>query len=234
LKPSSWNRRRVALATLCRWAQEVGYLEYDPFQGVEAWEEEETPPRWLCPGDFSKFLRQVEINVNGAMTEHWRWQALRDRAMIMLMAGAGMREGEVVALRLEDVVLGERSGRAIIWRGKGDKKREVPLGAEVRRALVDWLAVRAGSGGDCVFVGKGRADSAISTRLVQRRVAEIGRQAGMAVTPHDLRHSFAKRALDRGAPLSVVSKLLGHRRVDTTARYVKPGWDDLQSAVERI
>ena len=54
------------------------------------------------------------------------------------------------------------------------------------------------------------------------------------VTPHDLRHSFAKRTLDEGAPLTVVSKLLGHSRLETTARYVTPGWGDLEEAVERI
>lgn len=228
MAPATWNRRRVALSLFCAWAQAAGHLNYNPFQGVEAWEEEELPPRWLDKTEFSRFMRQVELITQGAKTVHWKWQALRDQAMIALMAYAGLREGEVVGLNLKDVSISERSGRVIVWTGKGDKKREVPLGLEVRRALGAWLEVRGS--GEALFIGKG--EGRLTTRSVQRRVAEIGRQAGLTVTPHDLRHTFAKRLVDAGKPLSVVGKLLGHARLDTTARYAKPGWKDLEEAVE--
>jgi site-specific recombinase XerD len=224
IKPATWNRRRQALARLCKFWQERGDLSYDPFQGVEPWVEEEMPPRWLGKSDLQRFMRQLELQVNGATTPHWRWQALRDQAMVMLMLYAGLREGEVVALNRDDIELPERHGKVTIWHGKGGKKREVPLNGEVRRAL-SMLTTTCP-----LFVGKG--GERLTTRSVQRRVGEIGKGAGLYVTPHMLRHSFAKRTLDRGAPLTVVSKLLGHARVDTTARYCKPGWSDLEMAVE--
>ena len=227
-KPATWNRRRITLRTFAHWSQAQGYLTYDPFQGVDAWEEEELPPRWLEKNEFSRFMRQVELLTQGARTRHWRWQALRDQAMVALMAHAGLREGEVVALNVSDISIMDRSGRAIIWKGKGDKKREVPLNLEARRALNLWLSVRGE--GEALFVGKG--GERLSTRTVQRRISEIGRLAGISVTPHDLRHTFAKRLVDRGQPLTVVAKLLGHSRLDTTSRYVRPGWDDLADAVE--
>ena len=95
----------------------------------------------------------------------------------------------------------------------------------------NFLKVTAATPGR--FTGTARGER-ISARLVQRRVAEIGRVCGIPVSPHDLRHTFAKRMLDDGAPLTVVSKLLGHSRLETTARYVQPGWADYEKWVERI
>ena len=234
MAPRTWNRRRIALGIFCHWAQETGALNYDPFQGVEEWKEEELPPRWLDKCEFSKFMRQVEHMVNGARSEYGRRQALRDQAMVALMMYAGLREGELVALNVEDIQISERKGKVTIWRGKGDKKREIPLNGEARRAVSLWIMdnqARANMTG-VLFIGK--SGKRLTTRAVQRRVAEIGRMCGLVVTPHDLRHTFAKRALDAGAALTVVSKLLGHSRLQTTARYVQPGWGDFEQAVENI
>ena len=74
----------------------------------------------------------------------------------------------------------------------------------------------------------------MTTRTVQRVVAEIGRLAGLEVSPHDLRHTCLKRMVDAGTPLTVVQKIAGHKKLETTARYIKPGWGDLEKAVERV
>ena len=234
-KPATWNRRRISLAVFSRWSFENGYVNYDPFQGVEPVEQVELPPRWLERAEYQRFMRALEQAVNGARTEAWQRQALRDQAMIALMVYAGLREGEVVALDAADVEISERKGRVVVRSGKGEKRREVPLNSECRKAVKTWMEY---SGEGPLFIGKsgGRAVQrrALTVRAVQRRVAEIGRAAGLVVTPHDLRHTFAKRALDGGAPLTVVSKLLGHARLETTARYVQPGWGDFEKAVENI
>lgn len=232
VKPATWNRRRIALATMCQWARVAGFLSYDPFQGVAAADEEELPPRWLTKADFNRVMRQVERNVNAAKTEFGRRAALRDQAMVTLMAYAGLREGELVALDADDLVITPRGGKVIVRMGKGQKRREIPLGAEARRAVSAWLSVARVEGSEPVFMGK-RSDR-LTTRQVQRVVAEIGRQAGIDLTPHMLRHTFAKRLVDNGSPLTVAQKLLGHSRLDTTSRYVKPGWDDLARAVESL
>lgn len=231
MAPSTWNRRRNSLIVYCRWSKAFDYLSYDPFEEeIHSWQEDDLPPRWLDRSEFSRFMRQVELMVSGATTDHWKWQALRDQAMVALMMFAGLREGELVALDVENLEMGPRSGKVTIWSGKGEKKREIPLNAEARRALTAWLDAHRSVGP--LFIGK--TGQRLSTRSVQRRVAEIGRRAGIEITPHDLRHTFAKRALDNGAPLTVVSKLLGHSRLETTARYVQPGWGDYQRAVEAI
>jgi len=231
ISPATWNRRRTTLRVLTSWAQDAGYLDYDPFQGIERFEQVEVPPRWLNKGELLKLLRHAELLVNGSKTDRWRWQAIRDQAMICLMIYAGLREGEVVALDIEDIEIGKRKGTVTVRRGKGDKSRLIPLNKEARRAISNWLDVRGFIGSSALFIGKkGR----LTTRTVQRRVAETGRQAGLSVTPHQLRHTFAKRILDNGTPLTVLQKLLGHARLETTARYTTPGWEDYEEAVERI
>lgn len=229
VSPATWNRRRATMRVYAEFCKQRYGMRSDPLRGVQEAEEAELAPRWLEMRDLGRFLRQVEMVCNGASTLAWRRQALRDAAIIGLMVWAGLRENEVASLDLNDVELRERSGRVIIRRGKGDKRREVPLGAEVRRALGEWIAVRGQAPG-ALFFGKGTGR--ISTRLIQRRVAEIGRLAGVEVTPHMLRHTFAKRVLDKGGQLTVVQRLLGHARLETTARYVQPGWSDLARAVE--
>jgi integrase/recombinase XerC len=231
VKPATWNRRRATLAMLCRYAREMGCISYDPLTGVAEAEQVELPPRWLSRSEQNKLLRQLERNLNAARTPASLAQAARDQAMVLLMLHAGLREGEIVALDIHDITLTERTGRVSVRRGKGDKRRDLPLGAEARRAVATWLFLRS-AGGDPVFIGKGSAR--ITTRQVQRRVGEIGRQCGLEVTPHQLRHSFAKRLADDGQPLTLIQQLLGHARLETTAVYIKPGWGDYAAAVENL
>lgn len=233
MTPKSWNRRRIGLKVFCAWLQELGVLAYDPFQGVDEWAEEELPPRWLTKAEQTRFLRQVEVQVNGARTEAARWRAVRDQALAALMLQACLREGEVTALDVKDVEISERKGRVVVWSGKGSKKREVPLNAEARRALGAWLEL-ARPQEPLFWSEKGRGAERLSTRTIQRVVAELGRLAGLELTPHELRHSGAKRMADAGVPLTVIQKILGHARLSTTARYIQPGWEDFESAVERI
>ncbi|MFA5836207.1 MAG: tyrosine-type recombinase/integrase [Bellilinea sp.] len=234
ISAATWNRRRISLARFCRWGMLAGNLSYNPFQGIEPMAEAELAPRWLNRPDQGRIMRQVERQVNGATTDHWRWQAARDQAMVALMRYCGLRVGELVALDVGDITIGERGGRVLIRRGKGDKRRQIPLNAEARRAVSYWLSVRGGSGegGEPVFIGKGTAR--LTTRTVERRVAEISRQAGLEITPHQLRHTFCKSLVDAATPVTTVQGLAGHARTETTKRYILPGWDDLAAAVEKI
>lgn len=217
---------------LVRWARDEGVLAYDPAADLKGQAQVEQAPRWLSKEEYGRFMRQVERLANGVRSEAGRRQALRDQAVVALMVWAGLREGEVCELRREDVEVGERKGKVVVRHGKGEKYREVPLNDKARRVVRDWLDVCTQAGKDALFVGKG--GERLQARGVQRRVAEIGRLAGVEVTPHQLRHTFAKRLLDKGGQLTEVKDLMGHSRLETTARYVKPGWEDLENAVERI
>lgn len=230
--PATWNRRRIALKVFCAWLTASGALNYDPFRGVEAVRIEDPGVRALDKFERNKFLRQVEISLNAPVSDIGKLRAIRDQAMIGLMIFAGLRESEVVGLDAADVELRPRSGEVNLRRGKGDKFRQVPLGPEARQALRMWLERRPKVEGP-LFPGKN--GGRLSTRQVQRVTAEIGRLAGLEVTPHDLRHTFAAWLInEKNESLAVAQKILGHQRSDTTMRYAKPTWKHLQEAVEKI
>lgn len=232
LAPASANRHLAAIRAYVAWARSQGLLTLDPMEGVHGVAEQEHAPRWLTRAERGKLLRALELAVNGARTPSWRRQALRDMAMVALLLEAGLRVGEACALEVADLELGERSGQVLVRAGKGDKRRLVPLNAEARRALREWFAVRGESDSPFLFLGKG--GKKLTPSGVERRLREIGRQAGVEVTPHMLRHTFAKSLVEAGVSLEKVAALLGHDSLDTTKVYLTPSIAVLQEAVERL
>jgi integrase/recombinase XerC len=220
LKPATANRRLAALKAWLTWCRERGKIDSLPRFPRRA-SEPERAPRALDRVAAARLERAVEREGN-----------LRDAAVIALMLHAGLRVGEVVSLRVEDVILSERKGRVAVRSGKGTKRREVPLGPEVRRALRAYLEARGP--GEWLFPGRGKGP--ITARAVEQLVGKYARLAGLdpkEVTPHALRHTFATDLLRRGTDIVVVSSVLGHARLDTTARYTRPRWEEMEKAVEQ-
>ena len=104
--------------------------------------------------------------------------------------------------------------------------------AEARKAIGAWRQQRPNAGGQFVFVGQ-RGD-ALQPRAVQRMLADYGRRASAEVTPHLLRHSFAKNLLNAGATIEKVAALMGHANLNTTRVYTTPSVSDLERAVDAI
>lgn len=169
-----------------------------------------------------------------AALEDGRWLDKRNVALIAVMARAGLRVGEVVALDLSDVQLNARSGWALIRRGKGLKERRVPLSMEARKALVAYLEARPEWAGEPLFVSK--TGKRVQTRDVQRMVTDAARRAGLSrrATPHTLRHTFATRFLRKGGDLATLQSLLGHASLTTTSRYLHPDAARVQEMVEEL
>jgi site-specific recombinase XerD len=155
-----------------------------------------------------------------------RWLDKRNVAMISLMARAGLRVSEVIALRLNDVQTSER---------KGLKERTVPLSRMARAELATYLAVRPSFAGEWLFVSQG--GKPLSARDVQRLVSAASHRAAIPqpVTPHLLRHTFATRALQQAnIDLATLSHLLGHESLTTTARYLHPNRTQVAEMVEEL
>ena len=155
----------------------------------------------------------------------------RDRATVALMAFAGLRVAEVAALDVEDISLTARTGTVRVRRGKGDSERTVPLPVEARSALAGWIHIRPLGNGTALFPGA--VGSRLSVRALHRSVATAGMQAGLALSPHALRHTYVTRLVRRGVDLPTVAELAGHRRLETTRRYSRPSADDRQAAVDK-
>jgi site-specific recombinase XerD len=169
-----------------------------------------------------------------AVAEGDDWMSKRNTAILALMAKAGLRVGEVVALELGDVELGARSGWVTVRMGKGNKTRRVPLNSGVCRALRAYLAVRPAFSTPVLFPS--RSGLPLSTRDVRHLVTRLARRARVEgrVTPHVLRHTFATRALEKGADVATVAAILGHESIATTSRYLHPSEARLVEAVERL
>jgi integrase/recombinase XerD len=146
---------------------------------------------------------------------------LRDRAILEVMYGGGLRISEVVGLDVDDVDLEEGSVRAI---GKRNKERAVPLGRFAVESVRDYLTrsrpalARPGSGPAMFLnVRGGRLTRQGADRIIKAAAARAG--LTKRVTPHTLRHSFATHLLEGGADVRVVQELLGHASLATTQIY---------------
>jgi integrase/recombinase XerC len=142
----------------------------------------------------------------------------RDRAMFLLMLRCGLRIAEVAGLLLADLYLDEPHPRLVV-RGKCARERAVFLSRQAERALRLYLDERPASAlSNFVFLsyqGRGMSTTAIHKRLMRYR-----QQAGVRLTAHRLRHSFANDLLSAGAPVTSIQALLGHRWLETTQIYV--------------
>jgi integrase/recombinase XerC len=164
------------------------------------------------------------------------WMGLRDRALLELMYGCGLRVGEVEMLSREN--LNERPGWVRV-RGKGDKERFVPLTGPTEEALREYFDTRpASSDPEAVFVNfrGGRLTARSIARILARqflRAASLSPQwieENRKVSPHALRHSFATHLLSAGADLRSIQELLGHSRLSTTQRYTHLDLAEVQDA----
>ncbi len=173
-------------------------------------------------GDVRKLLAAPDL-----LTE----SGARDRAILELLYGSGLRLGEALHVRLSDIDLAERT--LFVREGKGKKDRAVPITEAAARAVAAYLNVRPPSPHRELFLGttSGRPIHQASFRLAwERHVKEAGLER---FTPHALRHACALHLLENGADVVSVKKLLGHASIQTTAVYLRLTTRHLAEAIER-
>lgn len=147
-------------------------------------------------------------------------QGLRDRAILEVLYGCGLRVSEAVSLKISDVFFKEKFVRVV---GKGDKERIVPLGDMAADALVNYLEVRtvpySKEHEDVLFLNlRGRSLSRVSVfKMVRLQALKAG--IGKEISPHTFRHSFATHLVENGADLRAVQEMLGHESISTTEIY---------------
>jgi site-specific recombinase XerD len=144
---------------------------------------------------------------------------VRDRAIFSLMINAGLRVGEIVALQLDDLHPLETTNLARLRvRGKGDKERIVWLTAEVVQQIQPWRQQRPQTENPYLFVNQHRRPLSVSG--IQFRLKQYCQRAGVQLTCHQLRHTFARRLVEHNMPIDSLAKLLGHSDLQTTQRYI--------------
>ncbi len=189
----------------------------------------ERPIETLSGRELGRLMRVVENHRWGP-----GWLRLRNAAMVALMARAGLRVGELVALDHGDVELNKRSGWVTIREGKGLKERHVPLSLQARKALAAYLKERPETETPALFLSKGW--QRLDERPVQRMVKSAAQRAGIEqdVTPHILRHFFATRFLRKGGDLVTLRDILGHANLTTTSRYLHSDAARMQEMIEEL
>lgn len=214
-RATSRARRVAALRSFYEWAARAGHIAADPADGLASPRLPRRLPRVLTVEEARRLVTAPQGDTP---------TALRDRAMLELLYGLGLRVSELLELPLERVDL--ESGIVRIL-GKGSKERILPLGGAAARAIAAW---RADGRPELV-----RGKKPVSTLFVNARGGSLSRMgfwkilrahgeaAGVThdLHPHTLRHSFATHMLEGGADLRVVQELLGHASITTTQIYTE-------------
>lgn len=156
----------------------------------------------------------------------------RERLIVLLLYGCGLRTNELCTLKTQDV---DRQRQELIIRhGKGDRERTIPIPQAVYTELLAYLAERGVPRG--LLLRKGARGQAVPAAEVGRIVRQAVQRAGLggAITPKTLRHTFATHLMDRGVDLAVISSLMGHRSPQETGVYLHVLGDASAAAVERL
>lgn len=234
--PSSVARALVAVRSFHRFLVEEGLAGRDPGAGIEQ-------PR--VPKGLPKPLTETQVAALIDAVTGDDPIARRDRAILEVLYGTGLRISELVGLSLPDLDLDGSMLRAF---GKGSKERDVPFGRLAHAALESWLSAggrpqlvpdRWARRGDAEAVFLNRRGSRLSRQGAWQIVRRYGQRAGLGehLSPHVLRHSCATHMLDRGADIRVVQELLGHASLSTTQIYTLVSteriWSVYQSAHPR-
>lgn len=241
-KASTINRRLQMCAVFLVY---LGVAEnQNPFRNLKQIQIVRTAPKSVARNDWNKISRNAD--------DYEEKDHGLSLALITLLRHTGLRASEVVALRLSDLEIKEKSGKVLVRSGKGLKERFVPLNFDAREGLAPWLAKRDEIlkrieqrflsqnkkvpdwvHSDFVFIGQ---RGVLTTRGLHHITEKIGTFAKIEETlgPHKLRHTFARAALDpKGyalnrdpVPLPALKKMLGHARIETTSIYAEFEHDD--------
>jgi integrase/recombinase XerC len=216
LGKTSVARALAAVRSLYRWLAQEGVVEQNPAKLVST-------PRLAKKLPRVPTIEEMNSVLDAKMPEVASFPE-RDRLMLELLYGCGIRNSELVGINLDDIRL---SAEAILIRGKGKKERYVPFGSAARAALATYLpwrlqllaTLKRTSAALLVNQRGGR----LTTRSVGRIVKRVAVAKGLSpdVHPHTLRHAFGTHMLEEGADLRAIQELLGHERLATTQRYTQ-------------
>ena len=200
-----------SLRSFFGWLQMEGDITDNPCDGIDPPKIGRYLPSVLSIDEVLSIIDSVDIT---------KWTGCRDRAILELLYGCGLRVSEASSIRISDIYINDRFVRIV---GKGDKERVVPMGEPARDAILKYLEVRPEPAlpkfDDILFLNKsGGQLSRISIfNMVKKQALEDG--ITKEISPHTFRHSFATHLIEGGADLRAVQEMLGHESILTTEIY---------------
>jgi len=222
-------RKLSCLRGFYRWLLKDKRVGHDPTVNIESPASWKVLPKSLAESEVGEMLAVTGVAARAANASG---AALRDHAILELLYAGGLRVGEIVSLRQEDLRL---EAASVQVRGKGDKERIVPIGRSAVEALEAYVQrgrpglLKAGGGMQRVLFLSVRGH-ALTTQVVWEMVRKV---SGGKASPHKLRHSCATHMVEHGADLRTVQTLLGHADIATTQVYTHLAIDRLK-AVHRL
>jgi integrase/recombinase XerC len=241
LSKASAARALAAIRSWFKWLARAGKVE----QNVASLVSTPRLPKHLPRVPSIEQLNRV---VDSVKEDAASWPA-RDKAILEMLYGCGIRNAELTGLNLTDI---HWANEAILVRGKGKKQRYVPLGDAAAQALRAYLSERStrlkakfgvkAPATKALFVslqlrglGKPGGEARLTTRSVGRIVKRVAVLRGLSadVHPHTLRHAFGTHLLEEGADLRAIQELLGHERLSTTQRYTQLTTSQLEQVYDR-
>jgi site-specific recombinase XerD len=222
---SALNRQTTVLRNFYRVIVAMGHLE--PRQNPMA----HFPKIKPAPRKLPATLTRAEVSTLLDHPENDTVLGLRDRAVLTLLYGTGIRASECAGLVEQDINWEEPTIRV---RGKGGHERTVPLNPEVLHVLRQYRLARGGAKADAPFF-RSREGGALSRNAVYDRVRSHARRARIPhrVSPHQLRHTFATHLVQEGVSLVTLRDLLGHRQITSTQIYIHLTAQDLRKATDK-
>lgn len=224
LSPRSMNLRLSALSSYCSYLMTASLLESNPAKRVFRPKEGSRLPEFYTEGALERYLAEPPDHEGD-------FHLLRNKMMILVMYGTGMRRSEIVSLKVGDFDSGRKVFRIV---GKGDKLREIPVPISICEEILLYLKRIKGEfpeGTDGMFfvTDKGKA---VYTGFVDKVVKEeLGGLEGFSgrKSPHVLRHSIATHLMNHGADLNSIKEMLGHSSLAATQVYTHTSFEQLKN-----
>ncbi len=204
ITPNTRNTKVSTVRAFFAWAAERSYIEVNPCIWLKRARQPKRLPKRVPREQVEKVLEKAPF---------------RERTMIRLMLQLGLRRAEVANLRIEHW---DRRAQTLKVTGKGSKERELPVTAEAEITLDAWcnyLAHCDRTAGP-MWPSSHAAKDGMSMSAISKNITQVSRELGLHITPHQYRHTAASDALQAGATVPAVSRMLGHESLETTSVYV--------------
>ena len=219
--PASIARALSVVRSYFRWTARQGYMENDAVLSIRNPKQPTVVPKALTISEVTDLFKAFDSLADDKTRRPGdRWIDLRDRAILMLLYGCGLRISEALELNTEDVTRAQETGALTIL-GKGNKARQVPFLNTVADAIRQYREACPFAEDPSMQLFRGARGGRLSPRMIQKRLQELRVRLNLpeGTTPHALRHSYATHLLGNGADLRAIQELLGHSALSTTQRY---------------
>lgn len=227
-KPGTINRKLTYASSFLKWCLTQGLITQNPMTKIKRVKSQDYP-KWLTQEQIKKLLETAQRKIDQARSKGLNVSlviSLKVQSIFVVLLNTGLRVSELCDLKISDI---QSQVITVKW-GKGSKRREVPINEQARAAFETWFQVRQA---DCEFVFPNQGQR-MTRQAVHWHIAELGKAAGIRLTPHLLRHTFGKMLADKGIALDRIAMLMGHSDVNTTAIYTMPSLADLWQVVKLL